>query len=72
VRASTKCSNKLLKIPQPKAEKDLTKALISAVGTEVEMEYEKDQIANELVRCKNILLTLLFALMAIMTAPKTI
>jgi len=62
----------LLKTPQPKAEKDLQKALISDVGAEFEIECENDQIANEIVRTRNNLLTLLFALVAIVHAPKTI
>jgi hypothetical protein len=39
VRTSIKWSNKLLKVPQPKAEKDLQRALTSAVETEFEIEY---------------------------------
>lgn len=62
----------LLNIPQPKTEKDLQKALTSSVGAEVEMESENDQIANELDSSRKSLLTLLFGLAAMSTAPKSI
>lgn len=48
VRTSIKWSNKLLKVPQPNAEKDLQRALTSAVETEFEIEYENAQMANTL------------------------
>lgn len=65
-----KCSKRLLKIPQPKTEKVLQKALASAVDAEFEMECENDQVANELVRSRNSLLALLFALVAMTLEPK--
>ena len=71
-RTKIKWSKILLKIPQPKTEKDLQKALSSAVAAEFEMECENDQIAKEIVRSRNNLFTLLFAFLAIVHAPKTI
>jgi len=52
----------LKKTPHPKTAKQFQKMLSSAVGAAIAMEYAKDQIANELVRKTNSLLTLLFTL----------
>lgn len=41
------------------------------MGAEVEMEYANDQIAIELVRITNSLLTLLLTFAAIVCKPKT-
>ncbi len=52
----------LKKTPHPKTAKQFQKMLSFGVGAEIAMEDAKDQIASELVRKTNSLLTLLFTL----------